>query len=143
MSKSNYDKVRAKIEEVRCCKLDELNLEGIEIDYLPAEVCKLVHLKRLNVAYSGIVTFPTEILQLPALVEVDFAYNRLPHIPREIIKLPSLQALFLYGNPIQNLPPHLLGSHPFENVVDGVRQYFGNLSKPCSISRFFFGNKKH
>src|SRR5262245_1292257 len=75
------DEVRRRIEEARVLGLDELDLRNM-----------------------GIAEIPNEVFQLKKRRHLLLADNRLRSIPNAIRNLPYLELLWLFSNPLEELP---------------------------------------
>ncbi|MBF0135180.1 MAG: hypothetical protein H7833_02345 [Magnetococcus sp. DMHC-1] len=84
---------------------DILDLSGLDLKELPAEIGRFVHVRRLFLADNRLVTLPPEIASLTALELLDLRRNRLQQLPRQMAALHNLTYLWLGGNGLTELPP--------------------------------------
>ncbi len=93
-----------------------LELDGLGLSSIPAEIGNLTALTRLNLSYNQLTTLPAEIGNLTALRELYFLsdkfsapsrYNQLTTLPTEIGNLTALRSLDLYDNRLITLPAEI------------------------------------
>ncbi len=127
----SYYEALKKIEQAARDEVKKLNLSGIELTELPAEIGQLTNLKVLDLSHNSLSSLPAEIGQLtnltylslinnslsnlPAeigqltnLTELDLSYNSLSSLPAEIVQLTKLTYLYLSNNSFSNLPAEIV-----------------------------------
>jgi|GEM_PF-4421940 Leucine-rich repeat (LRR) protein len=102
-------------------KLEELDLSGKAIDYLPKDIARLHYLKKLNLSHNQFKELPPFIGKLSALVSLDISYNQLTELPCELGDLIDLEELIIDNNPLQ---------YPSLSVIDkGTDSILRELAK--------------
>jgi Leucine-rich repeat (LRR) protein len=84
-----------------------LNLRGLRITSLPAEIGNLVKLTELGLGDNQLTTLPESIGGLTALTDLYLGGNRLTALPESIGGLNALTNLNLYGNQLTTLPEQI------------------------------------
>ena len=119
--KSNSDTPESKviqiIEQAARDGVEELDISGMELTQLPAEIGKLSKLKKLilgkwdeeNSEWVGnsLSSLPPEIVQLTNLTTLHLEANQLSSLPPEIVQLTNLTTLHLSYNKLSSLPPEI------------------------------------
>src|ERR1700722_5509710 len=72
-----------------------VDLSGLGLNTLPAEIGSLTALQQLNLFNNQLTTLPAEIGSLTALQKLDLYDNQLTTLPAEIGSLTALQQLYL------------------------------------------------
>ena len=114
------------------CKLGALKkllLWGNQIRELPGCFHQLSNLETLSLDNNNLEKIPDPIYKMGNLKFLSLPYNMITHFPEDLlIALPNLEKLHIYGNPIANLPKHILEyKHPetnSRNVLQLVKEYF-------------------
>lgn len=107
MSENTSEELAARrIEEA--ANASELDLSGLGLKTIPAEVFKMTQLKALILSNNEISTLPPEIGQLTNLLALFLANNGLSSLPNEIRLLSKLKFLYLGGNKFKMFPRQLL-----------------------------------
>jgi|GEM_PF-3344003 len=84
-----------------------LNLSGLSITSLPAEIGNLVKLTELDLSDNRLTTLPERIGDLTALTDLNLSLNQLTTLPESIGGLTALTYLNLYGNQLTTLPERI------------------------------------
>ena len=84
-----------------------LSLRGNELETLPPEIGALVNLTFLSIADNKLSNIPAEIGQLINLTRLNLKNNQLTELPLELLELDQLALLRLDGNRL-DLPPDIL-----------------------------------
>ncbi|XP_076911121.1 disease resistance protein RGA2-like [Bidens hawaiensis] len=109
-----------------------LYLPGIWLKTLPESICKLKHLKFLNLSYSGIEVLPDSIIYLQNLqVLLLYSCKKLRELPESVCELKQLSYMNLSHSSIEALPESiiylrnlqvlLLDSCPLFKLPEGLR----------------------
>lgn len=95
----------------------ELDLTGMELTELPAQIGELHQLEKLILGKwdknrkkwigNELKEFPLEIFNLTNLVELNISNNKIERIPPQIAKLTNLTVLDLWNNQIEEIPPEI------------------------------------
>ncbi|MBE7557199.1 MAG: leucine-rich repeat domain-containing protein [Anaerolineales bacterium] len=96
--------ILAKICEAKEKQLKELDLSGVKLTQIPAEVFELTQLEVLNLSYNQLTTLPNVIAQLQNLISLDLSINQLTTLPDPISQLQNLTSLDLSNNQLTTLP---------------------------------------
>jgi len=88
-------------------RLIELDLSGLRLTYLPAELGQLTSLQRLYLDTNQLTQIPLELGQLTNLQWLYLSDNQLTQIPVELGQLTNLQRLYLYTNQLTQIPVEL------------------------------------
>ncbi|MCP4600121.1 MAG: TIR domain-containing protein [Proteobacteria bacterium] len=75
----------------------------------------LTQLQKLDLS-SNKLTDISILKELPGLQVVCLNHNQLSHIPDWLAEAPQLLKLYLFGNPLENVPPELLGEDEASSV---------------------------
>ena len=95
------------IEEAVIKQAQTLDLSGLELTSLPAEIGQLTNLTSLNLSYNKLKNLPAEIVQLTNLTSLYLSYNKLKNLPAEIVQLTNLTSLYLDRTQLTNLPAEI------------------------------------
>ncbi|MEO1375700.1 MAG: COR domain-containing protein, partial [Cyanobacteria bacterium J06635_10] len=104
------------IEKAATEGLTELDLSGMKLTALPAEIGKLTQLKKLVLGKydqkngcigNNLRELPKEIGLLNQLEELQIAGNKLSSLPAEFGQLTNLQSLYLESNQLSSLPSEI------------------------------------
>ena len=87
--------------------LTELNLSGNQLRALPAEIGQLKALTALNLSDNQLRALPAEIGQLKAMTWLNLDRNHLRALPAEIGQLKAMTELYLSGNQLSALPAEI------------------------------------
>ncbi|MEO7932589.1 MAG: COR domain-containing protein [Chthoniobacterales bacterium] len=98
------DIARQRIAEARASGDTTLDLSGLGLTTLPAEIGQLTALTELNLYRNKLTTLPAEIGKLSALIDLDVSSNFLVTLPAEIGDLTALSAFALFDNKLTKLP---------------------------------------
>jgi internalin A len=85
-------------------KYYELNAPGAQLEMLPEDVCKLPHLRHLDLSHNKLTTLPDSLLHLRHLHHLDISGNKLTQLPEVIFKLSQLQHLNVSANKLTLIP---------------------------------------
>lgn len=96
-----------RVEEALEYNAASLNLSGLGLRNLPAEIQQLHELRYLNLSDNRLKDFPTEIAQFSKLEILDLSHNRLESLPVTIKNLANLESLRLNNNRLSLIPPEL------------------------------------
>jgi internalin A len=88
-------------------RLIELDLSGLRLTYLPAELGQLTSLQRLYLDTNQLTQIPLELGQLTNLQWLYLYTNQLTQIPVELGQLIDLQWLYLSSNQLTQIPREL------------------------------------
>ena len=102
-----YQEALRRIEEVNQTNATELDLSGLSLSELPAELWQLSSLTSLMLNNNQLSTLPSEIGQLTTLQVLLLSGNNLNSLPIEIGQLTNLLHLNLDDNQLRALPPEL------------------------------------
>jgi len=112
-----------------------LDLIGVRLAELPAEIGLLTRLHTLKICHSELTALPPEIRLCTALEHLDLTGNRLQKFPLHACGLPRLRNLRLTGNGLEEIPPqigHLRGLEELaleHNALAGLPPHFGGLEQ--------------
>lgn len=87
--------------------ITRLSLRGNALEILPPEIGKLVNLTFLSIADNKLSQLPAEIGQLINLTRLNLKNNQLTELPLELLELDQLALLRLDGNQL-DLPPDIM-----------------------------------
>ncbi|KAF6731443.1 Leucine-rich repeat-containing protein 1 [Oryzias melastigma] len=119
--------------------LEELLLDANQLKQLPAELFRLVKLRKFTASDNEIQVIPPEIANFIQLVELDVSRNDIYEIPDSISYCKALQVADFSGNPIARLP---VSFPELRNLVclsindislQCLPDNFGNLSNLVSL----------
>ncbi|XP_027152167.1 disease resistance protein RPM1-like [Coffea eugenioides] len=77
--------------------LKVLDLHGANLDSIPKQVFKLIHLRYLNLSGTAVKIIPKSIGKLQNLEVIDLTRTNVTELPVEILKLRKLHSLWLGG----------------------------------------------
>jgi Leucine-rich repeat (LRR) protein len=77
-----------------------LFLEGLNLNYLPANIGDLNYINRINIFNNNVQYIPESIRLLQRLEELQASHNKIGDLPREMLVIPTLKSVYLLGNPI-------------------------------------------
>lgn len=75
-----------------------ITFEKQKMDYLPAELRKFVHLKKLNLSKNNLKSLPNYVINFTQLEILDLGKNDFTVFPEEICQLTNLKKLILNRN---------------------------------------------
>ena len=104
---SPYNKALKKIEQAARYGAEELDLSGMELTELPAEIGQLINLTKLHLGHNSLSNLLPEIGQLTNLRNLYLSENSLSNLPPEIGQLTNLAYLNLSENSLP-IPPEIL-----------------------------------
>jgi len=87
--------------------LTDLILSGLELEFIPKEIDKMVNLDHLSFSDNKIITIPDEIICLENLRTLNLSYNRINKINPKLYCLWELKYLVLDNNLLTKLSPKL------------------------------------
>jgi internalin A len=105
--KRNLAEARNRIRSTLRTGSATLSLAGLGLTSLPAEICSLNALQRLDLHDNHLTALPPEIGALTALKELFVYNNQLAALPPEIGSLTALQELNLHDNQLATLPSEI------------------------------------
>jgi internalin A len=113
--------------------LASLYLSGTQV----SDLTPLQGLRTLASLYlSGTqVSDLTPLQGLRTLAELDLSATPIHTFPDFVLALPYLHSLVLYGSPIRDVPPEILGSAAMENCLDAVRSHFADETYGSALDR--------
>ena len=100
-------RVLERIEKAFLYNKDVLYLPGTELTYIPEELCKLEHLKKLDLRNNQIEKIPEHLTRLTNLTELNLGSNQLKEIPEHLTRLTNLTSLYIGNNHLQEIPEHI------------------------------------
>jgi internalin A len=100
----------------------ELDLSGLPLGKLPAEIGRLKKLEWLKVEGTQLTTLPRKIGQLKKLKRLHVWINQLTTLPAEMGRLESLQVLNAWNNNLINLPPEIGDLQNLRSLYLGTNQ---------------------
>lgn len=127
------NKALEKIALAKKNKSSLLNLSGMFLEKIPAEVFELDFLTNLNLKNNSITEIPDEISKLVNLKVAYLNSNKIEVLSKELFKLKQLTVLDLANNNIQELPSeignlqHLKRLFISENNLSTITASIGNL----------------
>ncbi len=98
--------IKLKIRHAKRGNEKTLNLSGLGISELPADITQLTMLEILNISNNKLKDL-RKIESLPNLRVVDASNNNITSLHQELQDMFSLDTLYLIGNPIVNTNPQL------------------------------------
>lgn len=114
-------------------KLTHLSVRGNQLTSLPAEIGQLVRLEQLSLADNQLVNLPPEMGQLTGLTHLNLRNNELTALPIELTRLTSLTRLQLSGNPLP-LPAEIVAKWNQPAVIlDYYRTHFVQEADPDQL----------
>jgi internalin A len=115
-------------------RLFRLNLMGLGLGQVPAELGQLSHLQELYLNGNDLSQLPAEIGLLSNLQGLTLNHNQLSQLPPEFGRLSDLQILYLNNNQLSQLPPefgllsNLRTLRLNHNQLNQIPAEFGQLS---------------
>ncbi|GHO98808.1 hypothetical protein KSF_088560 [Reticulibacter mediterranei] len=88
-------------------KLLHLDLSGLSLTYVPAELRQLTNLQVLDLSNNQLSEVPAELGRLTNLQSLALYHNQLSEVPAELGQLTNLQRLTLYHNQLSEVPAEL------------------------------------
>jgi Leucine-rich repeat (LRR) protein len=86
-------------------ELIELNLaDNLDLGKLPAGICNLRNLKKLDIRYCGLTELPHDIGNLKSLESLQMWGNAFIELPSGITELTNLKELYLKNNKLTSMP---------------------------------------
>ncbi len=104
---TKQDEALRRIREAEARQSIALDLRGLALKELPAEIGRLSQLKTLDLRSNQLKEVLAEIGQLSQLRMLDLRSNQLTELPAEIGQLLQLSRLILSGNQLKELPAEL------------------------------------
>ena len=109
-----------------------LDLSGLQLTRLPAEIAQLADVSVLNLSENLLTSLPPEIGRLDNLRDLNLSENRLTALPVEIGRLTELKFLTLWGNKLANVPAEIGSLHNLQELDLSENQL---TSLPSEIGR--------
>jgi GMP synthase (glutamine-hydrolysing) A subunit len=103
----SYNELQSFLETLDVETTEELDLSEKNLMFLPANIGKLINLKRLTLNRNHLTHLPAEIGNLTKLNYLAIYGGQLETLPPEIGKLINLTYLAVYGNKLKSLPPEI------------------------------------
>ena len=118
--KSPEEIAEERIEAARKSKATELDLWGLSLTELPASVCQLMQLERLNAGANQLTGLPEGLSRLTQLKHLDVSNNQLTALPEDLCEIACLEELDASLNNLLALPESLghLARLRFLNLSD-------------------------
>jgi Leucine-rich repeat (LRR) protein len=119
--------------------LTELYLGNNQLLAIPKEIGQLSSLTTLYLNFNQLVNIPKEIGQLSSLTELDLCNNKLIKIPKEIGQLSSVTRLCLSHNQLKDIPKEIgqLSSltelNLSNNQLENIPKEIGQLSSLITL----------
>lgn len=89
-------------------KIYRLDLSGCKLDKLPGEISLLQNLISLDLVHNNLEELPVEFSSMTRLRILNLSGNKFKTVPVVISKM-SIRQLYLYANPLKELPMFLDG----------------------------------
>lgn len=119
----------------------QLNLQNMNLSYLPSSLSKLIHLnyldlshnqisdlkekltnlvnlEHLDISHNNIESPPYDLGALNKLRYLNLSYNRIYHLPEIFIDIPNLESFYINRNNLRHLPDDLFTSKNLQ-ILDG------------------------
>lgn len=97
-------------------------------------LAQLPNLTRLHLTYAHI-TSVEPLAQLGKLGCVRMVSGALRRFPRRLLDLASMDCLFLWGNPIEDCPPEILGGDEHSCCLEAARAHFADRDQGVVADR--------
>jgi Leucine-rich repeat (LRR) protein len=94
----------------------QLSLRHNQLTSLPPEIGNLHHLQQLSLANNLLTSLPPELGQLTQLTHLNLRHNQLTQLPIELLRLTELQMLQLQDNPLP-LPADIMAKWNQPQVI--------------------------
>jgi Leucine-rich repeat (LRR) protein len=104
---SGHEVALQRIEAARDSQATVLDLSGLGLTEIPAEIGQLTHLRELYANSNSLTHVPVELMQLQNLTRLEMSHNQFYDIPAEIFALTNLERLVLYYNWIRSVPARI------------------------------------
>jgi leucine-rich repeat protein SHOC2 len=98
--------IKLKIRHAKRGNERVLDLSGLGISELPADITQLTLLEELKVSNNKLKDLK-RVESLPNLRLIDASNNSITSLHSELIEMFSLDTLYLFGNPVVNSNPQL------------------------------------
>ena len=149
--------LKKKLRQVQSEERGELDLRGMKIKKLPAEIGQLQTLRRLRLSYkisafpeipdafNYLTDLPPEITQLKNLRTLDLSGNQFTTVPDEVAELEYLRKLDMSNNQLTDLPDWLSRLQSLEkldmtgNKIGAIPEGVAKLPRLRRLD--LFGNK--
>jgi len=93
-----------------------LDMGGMHLKVLGRELFRYTFLTALYVPHNQLTTLPAAVCQLTSLIRLDASGNKLSSVPPELGALTQLRDLFLFDNHLTSLPPELGTLHQLDVI---------------------------
>jgi internalin A len=141
-SDSGYHAVEAKrrIRQARWTRAQMLDLSGLGLTELPAEIGRLTKLQNLYLHRNQLTGLPKQFSRLTNLQALWLLGNRLTELPPELGQLTNLRVLELGENRLTELPTwigrlaNLVALHLHDNRLTGLPAELGHLPNLQSLA---------
>ena len=123
-----------RIEQVVNEKSSSLDLSELQLEEVPPEIAKCMHLNLLSLSFNQITSIPEWFGQLSNLTVLFLSFNQITKIPKVITQLPNLRWLSIKGNQITEIPEalgqmsSLTGLSLDNNQITTIPEVIGQLS---------------
>lgn len=98
--------IKLKIRHAKRGNEKTLDLSGLGMTELPADLLQLTMLESLNVSNNKLTSL-RKIESLPNLREVNASNNMINSLQQEMLDMFSIDTIYLMGNPVVNNNPQL------------------------------------
>ena len=134
---SYYDYHRNKLVE------SENQGPANQITLIPSEITRLINLTALDLSITQVSDL-TPLQGLHSLASLNLSGTTIHTLPDFVLTFPHLRSLVLYGCPLRDVPPEILGSHTYENCLEAVRSHFADkaygIAQDREIKLILLGN---
>ena len=113
--------VKLKIRHAKRGNVKQLDLSGMGLSELPAEITQLSMLESLNLSNNKLSSLK-RIVELSNLREIDASNNLITQLPQEMLNMWSIESISLYGNPIITSHPGLAQIENNQNALKAALQ---------------------
>lgn len=96
--------------------LNDLNLCGKNIDYIPDEIVLLESIKYLDISINNLTNLPSFVSNLVNLEHLDISVNQIKEIPESFENLINLKSLIFHTNHISKLPKAISKMTKLESI---------------------------